>query len=252
MVLQLLQPNKCHLKILIVTTSHNVLGKTGFPTGIWLPEMTHPFSALANAGFNITIASVKGGNVPIDPYSIPSNPQGTNRDDPMTEKFLRTPTYVAMINHTVPLSTINPKDYAAVVFPGGNGATYDFPSDKNVNKIAAAIYEQGGVVAAVCHGPAALLNATLSNGQYLIKGMKVTGFSNEEEAITEILIGKKHVVPFFLENELPKRGAIYEKVYVHEPLVLESDNGRLITGQNPESATNVGEKVVEILKGQPT
>jgi putative intracellular protease/amidase len=239
-------------RILIVTTSHNVLGKTGFPTGIWLPEMTHPFSALANAGFNITIASVKGGNVPIDPYSIPSNPQGTNRDDPMTEKFLHTPAYVAMINHTVPLSTINPKDYAAVVFPGGNGATYDFPLDKNVNKIAAAIYEQGGVVAAVCHGPAALLNATLSNGQYLIKGMKVTGFSNEEEAITEILIGKKHVVSFFLENELPKRGAIYEKVYVHEPLVLESGNGRLITGQNPESATNVGEKVVEILKGQPT
>jgi putative intracellular protease/amidase len=239
-------------KILIVTTSHNVLGTTGFPTGVWLPEMTHPFSALANAGFNITIASVKGGNVPIDPYSIPSNPQGTNRDDPMTEKFLHTPAYVAMINHTVPLSTINPKDYAAVVFPGGNGATYDFPLDKNVNKIAAAIYEQGGVVAAVCHGPAALLNATLSNGQYLIKGMKVTGFSNEEEAITEILIGKKHVVSFFLENELPKRGAIYEKVYVHEPLVLESGNGRLITGQNPESATNVGEKVVEILKGQPT
>jgi putative intracellular protease/amidase len=236
-------------KVLIVTTSNNVLGKTGYPTGLWLPEMTHPFSALANAGFNITIASVKGGNVPIDPYSIPSNPQGTNRDDPITEKFLHTPAYVTLINHTVSLSTINPKDYAAVVFPGGNGATYDFPWDKNVNKIASAVYEQGGVVAAVCHGPAALLNATLSNGQYLIKGMKVTGFSSEEEAITEILIGKKHVVPFFLENELPKRGAIYEKVYVHEPLVIISGNGRLITGQNPESATNVGEKVVEILKG---
>lgn len=114
-------------KVLIVTTSHNVLGKTGFPTGVWLPEMTHPFSTLTNAGFNITIASVKGGNVPVDPYSIPSNPQGTNRDDPITAKFLHTPTYVAMINHTLPLSTINPKDYAAVVFPGRNGATYDFP-----------------------------------------------------------------------------------------------------------------------------
>ena len=239
-------------KILIVTTSHNVLGKTGYPTGVWLPEMTHPFSALANAGFNITIASVKGGNVPIDPYSVPSNPQGINRDDPITEKFLHTPAYVAMINHTIPLASINPKDYAAVVFPGGNGATYDFPSDQSVNKIAAAVYEQGGVVAAVCHGPAALLNSTLSNGQYLIKGMKVTGFSNEEEAITEILIGKKQVVPFFLENELPKRGAIYEKVYVHEPLVIISGNGRLVTGQNPESATNVGEKVVEILKGGQT
>jgi putative intracellular protease/amidase len=236
-------------KILIVTTSHNVLGKIGYPTGVWLPEMTHPFSALANARFNITIASVKGGNVPIDPYSVPSNPQGTNRDDSITEKFLHTPAYVAMINHTIPLASINPKDYAAVIFPGGNGATYDFPSDQSVSKIAAAVYEQGGVVAAVCHGPAALLNATLSNGQYLIKGMKVRGFSNEEEAITEILIGKKHVVPFFLEKELPKRGAIYEKVYVHEPLVIISGNGRIVTGQNPESATNVGEKVVEILKG---
>jgi putative intracellular protease/amidase len=236
-------------KVLIVTTSHNILGKTGYPTGLWLPEMTHPFSALQNAGFNITVASVNGGNVPIDPYSVPSNPQGTNKDDPITDKFLHTSADVAILNHTVPLSTINPKEYSAVVFPGGNGATYDFPWDKNVNRIAAAIYEQGGIVAAVCHGPAALLNATLSNGQYLIKGMKVTGFSNEEEAITEILIGKKHVLPFFLENELPKRGAIYEKVYVHEPLVIVSGNGRLITGQNPESATNVGEKVVEILKG---
>jgi putative intracellular protease/amidase len=236
-------------KVLIVTTSHNTLGATGYPTGVWLPEMTHPFSAIQNAGLNITIASVNGGNVPIDPYSIPSNPQGTNRDDPITEKFLNTPADVAIINHTLPLSTINPKEYSAVVFPGGNGATYDFPWDKNVNQLAAAIYEQGGIVAAVCHGPAALLNSTLSNGQYLIKGMKVTGFSNEEEAITEILIGKKHVLPFFLENELPRRGAIYEKVYVHEPLVIVSGNGRLITGQNPESATNVGEKVVEILKG---
>ena len=122
-------------KVLIVTTSHNVLGKTGYPTGVWLPQMTHPFSALANAGFNITIASVKGGNVPIDPYSVPSNPQGTNRDDPITEKFLHTPTYVAMINHTIPLDSINPKNYSAVLFPGGNGATYDFPSDQSVNKL---------------------------------------------------------------------------------------------------------------------
>jgi hypothetical protein len=111
-------------KVLIVTTSHGILGKTGYPTGLWLPEMTHPFSALQDAGFNITVASVKGGNVPIDPYSIPSNPQGTNRDDPITDKFLHTPADEAIINHTVPVSTINPKEYSAVVFPGGNGATY--------------------------------------------------------------------------------------------------------------------------------
>jgi len=232
-------------KVLTVVTSHNVLGKTGYATGLWLPEMTHPYYALKNAGFEIVVSSPNGGNAPIDPYSIPSNPVGSNRDDPMTEKFLSSPEDVSRLNNTVPLANIDPKDYSAVVFPGGNGGTYDFPWNKDVNRIASAIYEQGGIVAAICHGPAAILNATLV---HLIKGMKVTGFSNEEEAISEILIGVKNVVPFFLENELPKRGAIYEKVYVHEPLVVVSgDNGRLITGQNPESATNVEEKVVEML-----
>jgi putative intracellular protease/amidase len=235
-------------KVLIAVTSHNVLGKTGYPTGLWLPEMTHPYYALKNAGFDIVVASPKGGDAPIDPYSIPINPQGTNRNDPMTEKFLSNPEDVSRLNNTIPLANINPQDYSAVVFPGGNGGTYDFPWNKDVNRIASAIYEQGGIVAAVCHGPAAILNATLSDGSYLIEGMKVTGFSNEEEAITEILIGTKNVVPIFLEDELPKHGAIYEKTYVHEPLVVVSgDNGRLITGQNPESATNVGEKVVELL-----
>jgi putative intracellular protease/amidase len=210
--------------------------------------MTHPYYALKNAGFEIVVSSPKGGNAPIDPYSIPSNPQGTNRNDPITEKFLSSPEDVSRLNTTVPLANINPKDYSAVVFPGGNGGTYDFPWNEDVNRIASTIYEQGGIVAAVCHGPAAILNATLSDGSYLIKGMNVTGFSNEEEAISEILIGTKNVVPFFLEDELPKRGANYQKVYVHEPLVVVSgDNGRLITGQNPESAMDVGENVVEML-----
>jgi putative intracellular protease/amidase len=235
-------------KVLIVVTSHGVLGNTSFPTGLWLPEMTHPYYALKNARLDVVVASPKGGNIPIDPYSIPSNPSGTNRDDPITQKFLNTRSDVVKINNTVPLSDIDPKGFSAVVFPGGNGATYDFPSDRNVNRIAVAIYEQGGIVAAVCHGPAALLNATMPDGTHLIKGSKVTGFSNEEEAITEILIGKKNVIPFFLENELPKRGATYEETYVHEPLVVVSgEGGRLITGQNPESATNVGEKIVERL-----
>jgi len=235
-------------KVLIVVTSHGILGKTGYPTGLWLPEMTHPYYALKNAGLDIIVASPKGGNTPIDPYSIPSNPQGTNKDDPITAKFLANSTDVEKINYTIPLSQVDPKEFSAVVFPGGNGATYDFPSNKDVSRIAAAIYDQGGIVAAVCHGPAALLNVTLGNGSSLIKGLKVTGFSNEEEHITEILVGKKNVVAFFLENELPKRGAIYEKTYVHEPLVVVSgSDGRLITGQNPESATNVGEKVLERL-----
>jgi putative intracellular protease/amidase len=235
-------------KVLIVVTSHSVLGETGYPTGLWLPEMIHPYYALKNAGFEIDIATPKGGNVPVDPYSIPSYIFSTNRDDPMTEKFLRTPEDVMRINNTFQLAGINSSDYSAVIFPGGNGATYDFPWDENVNRIASEIYEQGGIVAAVCHGPAALLNATLSDGTPLVKGMNVTGFSNEEEAITEILIGAKNVVPFFLENEFPKRGATFVKDDVHEPnVVVSGEGGRLITGQNPESAMNVGEKVAEML-----
>jgi putative intracellular protease/amidase len=242
---EILEPSK---KILIVGTSSGILGDAGYPTGVWLPEMTHPYYALKNSGFEIDIATPTGGNIPVDPYSIPSYIYSTNRDDPMTEKFLRTPEDVTKINNTLQLSGINSSDYSAVVFPGGNGATYDFPWDENVNHIASEIYEQGGIVAAVCHGPAALLNASLADGTPLVKGMNVTGFSNEEEAITEILIGAKNVIPFFLEDEFPSRGATFVKEYVHEPnVVVSGEGGRLITGQNPESAFNVGMKVVEML-----
>lgn len=235
-------------RILIIGTSHGILGDTGYPTGVWLPEMTHPYYALKNSGFEIDIATPKGGNIPVDPYSIPSYIYSTNRDDPMTEVFLRTPNDVSKINNTLQLSEINSSDYSAIVFPGGNGATYDFPWNEDVNQIAAEIYERGGIVAAVCHGPAALLNATLSDGTPLVDGMNVTGFSNEEEAITEILIGAKNVVPIFLEDEFAKRGATFVKDYVHEPNVVISGEGdRLITGQNPESAFNVGMKVVKRL-----
>jgi putative intracellular protease/amidase len=237
-------------RVLIVGTSNGVLGYTGYPTGVWLPEMTHPYYALKNSGIEIDIATPKGGNIPVDPYSIPSYIYSTNRDDPLTEAFLRTPEDLAKINNTLQLSEINSSDYSAVVFPGGNGATYDFPWNEDVNQIAAEIYERGGIVAAVCHGPAALLNATLSNGTHLVDGMNITGFSNEEEAITEILIGAKNVVPIFLEDELPKRGATFVKDYVHEPnVVVSGEGGRLITGQNPESAFNVGMNVVEMLSG---
>lgn len=235
-------------RVLIVGTSHDILGDTGYPTGVWLPEMTHPYYALKNSGFEIDIATPQGGNIPIDPYSIPSYIYSTNRNDPMTEAFLRTPEDVSKINNTLQLSEINSSDYSAVVFPGGNGATYDFPWNEDVNRIAFEIYERGGIIGAVCHGPAALLNATLSDGTPLVNGMNVTGFSNEEEAITEILIGAKNVVPFLLEDELPKRGATFVKDYVHEPnVVLSGEGGRLITGQNPESAFNVGMKLVEML-----
>lgn len=235
-------------RVLIVGTSHDILGDTGYPTGVWLPEMTHPYYALKNTGFEIDIATPKGGNIPVDPYSVPSYIYSTNRDDPMTEAFLRTSEDLAKINNTLRLSDVNSSDYSAVVFPGGNGATYDFPWDKDVNRIASEIYEQGGVVAAVCHGPAALLNAILTDGTPLVRGMNITGFSNEEEAITEILIGAKNVVPFFLEDEFPKRGATFVKQYIHEPnVVISGEGGRLITGQNPESAFNVGMKVVEML-----
>jgi putative intracellular protease/amidase len=241
-------------RVLIVGTSNGVLGDTGYPTGVWLPEMTHPYYALKNSGFELDIATPNGGNIPVDPYSVPSYIYSTNRDDPMTDVFLRTPEDVAKINNTLQLSEVNSSDYSAVVFPGGNGATYDFPWNEDVSRIAAEMYEQGGIVAAVCHGPAALLNATLSDGTLLVDGMNVTGFSNEEEAITEILIGAKNVVPFFLEDELPKRGATFLKDYVHEPNVVVSggEGGRLITGQNPESAFNVGMKVVEMLSGSDT
>ena len=224
-------------KILLVLTSHSELGDTGKKTGFWLPELTHPYYEFKKAGYLIDVASIQGGIAPVDPKSL-------EEPDYANQRFLQDAELMAKVFTTLPISKIDPTAYQAVVFAGGSGPMWDFPNNEHVNRVAAAIYENKGIVSAICHGPAALVDIKLSNGKYLVSGRKVAAFTNEEEAELKLT----HVIPFLLQDKLIERGAkhIHGKPWKENVVV----DGRLITGQNPASATKVAKKIIEYLNAQ--
>jgi len=224
-------------KILLVLTSHSQLGDTGKKTGFWLPELTHPYYAFKQAGYSIDVASIQGGIAPIDPKSL-------EEPDDAHQRFLQDAELMAKVLTTLPLSKIDPTAYQAVVFAGGSGPMWDFPNNEHVNRVAASIYENNGVVAAICHGPAALVDIKLSNGKYLVAGKKVAAFTNEEEEDLKLT----HVIPFLLQDKLIERGAkhIHGKPWKENVVV----DGRLITGQNPASAKKVAAKIIQYFAAQ--
>lgn len=222
-------------KALIVVTSHSQLGKTGKPTGYYLPEVTHPYFELEKAGFEIDVASPLGGEAPMDPSS-------KDLSDEANRKFLQQPFLVEKLKKTIPLGKINPKDYSAILFAGGHGTMWDFADSTDIHRITAEIFENQGVVAAVCHGPAALVNVKLSNGRFLVDGKRVTGFSNAEEEEANLT----KVMPFLLQTALEERQAKYEKAPIWKKNVVT--DGNLVTGQNPASAADVGKAIVTILQ----
>ena len=162
--------------------------------------------------------------------------------DPANFRFLQNTIFATKLENTLKASDINPADYQAILFAGGHGTMWDFAQTESLKTLAEKIYEQGGIVAAVCHGPAALLNLKNPDGSFLVKGKKVSAFSNDEENAA----GLSDVVPFLLETELTARGALYEKAPLWQKKVIVSE--RLITGQNPASAEGVGEEVGKMLK----
>ncbi len=220
-------------KVLIVLTSHDTLGNTGKETGFYLPEVTHPEAAFEQAGFSIDYVSPKGGKAPMI---------GVDLEDPLNQAFLENATKVSQVETTLTPAQIDPTKYDAIFYAGGHGTMWDFPENQELAAIASTIYEQGGVVGAVCHGPAGLANIKLSNGDYLVSGKTVAGFTNEEEAAVSL----SEVVPFFLEEMLTDRGATHTKAANFQPHVVVS--ARLVTGQNPASAAGVGEQMVKLLK----
>lgn len=221
-------------KILCVVTSNNVKGNTGIPTGFWLSELTHPMAKFEAAGYEIVLASIKGGKPPIDKDSL-------DFTDAINKKFWDSADFQKKYENTLKLDEVNAKEYAAIFFAGGHGVMWDFPDSAAVDKVTREIYENGGVVSAVCHGPAALVNVKLSDGRYLVAGKNVTGFTNAEEDEVQ---GTK-IVPFLLADKLNEHGA------THHAAANWSDNvvvdGRLVTGQNPASAASVGNAVIKIL-----
>jgi putative intracellular protease/amidase len=217
--------------VLIVVTSHSELGATGVKTGYYLSEVAHPYHEFKKAGFKVDIASIKGGKAPVDPKSL-------NLKDLVNKEFWENDHGEKILSETLKLSEVNASDYGVVFFAGGHGAMWDFSNATEVSDVSAAIYDKGGIVAAVCHGPAALVNIKLKNGDYLVKGIELTAFSNAEEEAA----GLTKIMPFLLETKLVERGAKFSKADLWQEKVVVSQ--RLVTGQNPASAAAVAKAIV--------
>jgi putative intracellular protease/amidase len=219
-------------RTLIVLTSHDQLGTTGKATGAYLAEITHAYWTLVDAGIEVDFVSPRGGQVPLD---------GVDRKDADNARFLDDDAALARLHASLRPDQVDPARYGAIYYAGGHGTMWDLPDDAGLANIAAAIYEAGGVVAAVCHGPAGLVNIKLSNGQYLVAGREVAAFTDEEERAVKLT----EVVPFLLASTLVERGARHIAAPNWAAHVVVSE--RLITGQNPASARGVGQALVTTL-----
>ncbi len=225
------------MKVLMVLTSHDQLGNTGKKTGFWLEEFVAPYFLLKDAGATITLASPKGGQPPIDPKS--DQPENQTH---LTKRFRTDGTAQAELAGTEELTYMVASDFDAVFYPGGHGPMWDMPD----NAISIALLEDFAKgdkpIAAVCHAPVALINVRGIDGEYLVKGKRVTGFSNAEEEVVDLTM----VVPFLLEDQLRKRGAIYSKTNNWMPYVQV--DGKLVTGQNPASSELGAAELLKLLR----
>jgi len=227
------------MKILMVLTSHSELGKTGRKTGFWVEEFAAPYYTLKDAGDGITIASPKGGKPPIDPSST----EPVNQTE-ATHRFDDDEVLQDLLSKTKKLSEVSADDFDAVFYPGGHGPLWDLTNDENSIELIENFWADKKPVSAVCHAPSVLLNVLDEEDLPLLKGKKVTGFTNTEEEAA----GLMEVVPFLLEDELKSKGAIYSKKEDWASYVVT--DGLLITGQNPASSKAAAEKLLELLKGK--
>lgn len=221
------------MKILMVLTSHDQLGATGRKTGFWLEEFAAPYYVFKDAGAEISIASPKGGQPPLDPKSDEPDFQTE-----ATRRFKTDSAAQAALANSLKLADILADDYDAVFYPGGHGPLWDLTVDKNSIALIETMFKAGKTVAAVCHAPAVLRLTEAEDGSPLVEGKSVTGFSNSEEDTVELT----DVVPFLLENELQMLGGNYSKSSDWHPYVVT--DGNLITGQNPASSEAVAQALL--------
>ncbi|MCS3429558.1 type 1 glutamine amidotransferase domain-containing protein [Klebsiella sp. BIGb0407] len=219
-------------KILIVVSSLDK--KTpDLVGGFWFPELTHPVEVFDNAGISYDIASPEGGLPPFDGFDL---------KDRASLDFWTDPEHRNKLANSIPLKDVNPDAYSVILLVGGHGPMWDFVNNPQLESIVKTMYENNKIISAVCHGPAGLLNIKLSNGESLLKGRHLTGFTAEEEAFRHY----DKIVPFELEAALEKNGAIFEEAPIFENKVVV--DGQLITGQNPASAKALGDAIVSALQ----
>jgi len=223
-------------RILMVMTSHDMMGDSGKKTGIWLEEFASPYYAFVDAGYTITLASPMGGEVPIDPMSLEKD---ALTDD--TERFSEDQNAGSALASTIPLKDVKADEFDGVFYPGGHGPLWDLSDNADSKALIEATLQTGKPVAAVCHAPIVLKDVKDTNGDFYIKGRPVTGFSNTEEDV----VGLTEVVPYLVEDELVKNGGEFSKKGDFEPYVVES--GHLITGQNPPSSRPAAEAMIKKL-----
>ncbi|MBL6447813.1 type 1 glutamine amidotransferase domain-containing protein [Fulvivirga sp. 29W222] len=219
-------------RVLMVLSSHGELGNTGKETGFYLSEATHAYEVFKDRGFVIDVVSPEGGKAPVDGFDL---------KDSVNKKFWNDKEFRHKVENTLTPDEVKAGDYDAIYYAGGHGTMWDFPENEKLAQIAADIYENNGVVSAVCHGPIALVNIKLSNGEYLVHGKTVSVFTNEEESAIQLT----EVVPYLLEEKMKERGVTVEKAGMWQEKV--SVDNRLVTGQNPASAHKVAAEVVQLV-----
>lgn len=225
------------MKVLIVLTSHDQLGNTGKKTGFWLEEFAAPYYVLKDAGAAVTLASPKGGQPPLDPKSdLPEN------QTQLTQRFRTDTAAQAELAHTKKLADMSADDFDGVFYPGGHGPMWDMPENAASIALIEAFVKADKPVAAVCHAPVALVNVRGKDGEYLVKGKHVAGFTNTEEEAVNLTA----VVPFLLEDRLKERGGIYSKAADWVPYIQV--DGKLVTGQNPASSGPGAEELLKLLR----
>ena len=224
------------MRILMIVTSHDQMGDTGHKTGIWLEELAAPYFRFRDAGADITLASPKGGQPPLDP-----NSQVPDALTDATARFEKDDTAQKAFANTVTLDGLKADDYDAIFYPGGHGPLWDLATDAKSIALIEAFVAQDKPVAAVCHGPAALVNAKTTDGKPLVAGKKVTGFTNDEEKA----VGLEKVVPLSIEDEFNKQGGLYERGEMWASYAVV--DGKLVTGQNPGSSDATADAVMKLL-----
>ncbi|MBH3460358.1 type 1 glutamine amidotransferase domain-containing protein [Pseudomonas putida] len=227
-------------KILMVLTSHDQLGDTGKKTGFWLEEFAAPYYVFSDAGAQITLASPKGGQPPLDPKSDEPDAQ-TNA----TRRFQQDTKAQTALADTIPLGEIDPYDFDAVFYPGGHGPLWDLAEDKDSITLLESLYASNKPIGAVCHAPGVFKHVKAADGQPVVKGKRVTGFTNSEEEAVRLT----DVVPFLVEDMLKVNGGEYSKAADWASYVVE--DGNLITGQNPASSEAAAHALLKRLAHEP-
>lgn len=224
-------------RVLFITTSHNDLGDSGVKTGVWLEEVATPYYRLEKEGILVDIASVEGGNIPIDPLS--------ESKDWMTEDTIRfkdDKTAMYLMSNSLRLDEVNPSWYDLVYFPGGHGPMWDFVNNPLLNDTLQHFIQEEKLIAAMCHGVSVLVDALDAKGNAFVKGRKITSFADSEE----VAVGAEKLVPFLLESKLIEVGGMYSRENDFSSYTVVDKN--LLTGQNPASSSEMADKMIELLK----